>query len=455
MDALSQVDGPSSREMDDADTMYFESYPNDMSPIARLPPELLSAIFLAYATSVREDYTHSWREVQPYLWVQVTHVCRYWRDVALDCAVLWSWVVPVSEACTQAMLSRSRQAPLTVNLNTQLSYRTRPLPNPHVIDTIHQQWARIGQAQIELPNPALTNLVAPLLRALDVRSWCSNEDVMDTTPLFHPSCTPALRRISWFGGLSRNSFFPLLGPNVEELRVVPTFSAITVETWVSVLENMPQLRVLSLDGAVHSEPVRLLAFDPTAGPSVGLHHLQRLTLSATASILGEACLLSRLTVPADADISLSTYSMRAVTGDDARILARSVILATSGRRMDKLTLWRQDHTFFRPRTTLRWVISSSSTSSAAPTHASVSIELRVDYSEVDRTTIDISSELPISNVTCMHLALGDDDTEAFGVKALSAAFGKMERLEEVVAEGYAAMTFPEEHLAAQPLSITA
>ena len=57
-----------------------------------LPPELLAAIFLEYAR-YSDSFVYSTR-VSP--WVTVSYVCRYWRDVALQCANLWARLFFVS-----------------------------------------------------------------------------------------------------------------------------------------------------------------------------------------------------------------------------------------------------------------------------------------------------------------------------------------------------------------------
>ncbi|EPS94230.1 hypothetical protein FOMPIDRAFT_1055261 [Fomitopsis schrenkii] len=64
---------------------------NALAPISRLPPEVLSEIFLQH---VRHCADH----VGPYRppgvpvgrWIRVTHVSAHWRETALRCAVLWS-----------------------------------------------------------------------------------------------------------------------------------------------------------------------------------------------------------------------------------------------------------------------------------------------------------------------------------------------------------------------------
>ncbi|KAI0088593.1 hypothetical protein BDY19DRAFT_906598 [Irpex rosettiformis] len=92
----------------------YERRPSD------LPPELLERIFQLHARSCREPGLDSERlgcssTTNPYAWIIVTHVCRYWRDVALGSALLWSHIVLTRNLdCIKAFLTRSQQASLTV-----------------------------------------------------------------------------------------------------------------------------------------------------------------------------------------------------------------------------------------------------------------------------------------------------------------------------------------------------
>lgn len=89
-----------------------------------LPPELLGRIFQLYAISSREPWLSADDTTTlpacsisdgPYEWVRVTHVCRYWRDVALQAPLLWSHIILTKNIeCINAFLARSQQAPLTV-----------------------------------------------------------------------------------------------------------------------------------------------------------------------------------------------------------------------------------------------------------------------------------------------------------------------------------------------------
>ncbi|KAJ3522575.1 hypothetical protein NMY22_g11835 [Coprinellus aureogranulatus] len=50
-------------------------------------------------------------------WLRVTHVCRRWRDVALNCPVLWSKVSFFHPALTDMMLQRTRDGPIDIEFS--------------------------------------------------------------------------------------------------------------------------------------------------------------------------------------------------------------------------------------------------------------------------------------------------------------------------------------------------
>ncbi|KAI0695356.1 hypothetical protein C8T65DRAFT_744039 [Cerioporus squamosus] len=90
---------------------------NTMTPVARLPSELLSAVFtLVTADSFVESYD-TWELVptkRANTWVGVTHVCRHWRATALSSPRFWSYIAVTSKRAADVMLVRSKQAPLHV-----------------------------------------------------------------------------------------------------------------------------------------------------------------------------------------------------------------------------------------------------------------------------------------------------------------------------------------------------
>ncbi|KAJ7026473.1 hypothetical protein C8F04DRAFT_1268118 [Mycena alexandri] len=104
-----------------------------MSPIRRVPPEIIQEIFLLLTPSL--DLQYSPRDSNPIPKVQIPwylgHICRSWRDIALSLALLWSVFdldvaldihsneprnsvyLPCAVACC---LKRSAQAPISIRL---------------------------------------------------------------------------------------------------------------------------------------------------------------------------------------------------------------------------------------------------------------------------------------------------------------------------------------------------
>ncbi|KAH9900905.1 hypothetical protein C8Q73DRAFT_662426 [Cubamyces lactineus] len=81
------------------------------SHIGRLPPELLTHIF----AGLRDDSVR-------FEWLQITAVCKYWREVAIGYHRLWAKIqIPsgFDVEVVEAVLSRSKQAPLKASVACQ------------------------------------------------------------------------------------------------------------------------------------------------------------------------------------------------------------------------------------------------------------------------------------------------------------------------------------------------
>jgi F-box-like len=94
---------------------------NSISHTARLPPEVLSRIFVAFMrvcptpslvprVSLHSTFING-RTVE---WSVLTEVCRRWRDVSLGCYRLWSHITFHKPRWAQLMLQRSKEAPLYI-----------------------------------------------------------------------------------------------------------------------------------------------------------------------------------------------------------------------------------------------------------------------------------------------------------------------------------------------------
>ncbi|KAI0722196.1 hypothetical protein C8T65DRAFT_599976 [Cerioporus squamosus] len=105
--------------------VHLKTRYNAHTPIGRLPPEILSEIFLTQAARLRDERlcgisSDPYALVHPsfYTWMNVSQVCHHWRTVALGCVKLWTWLAVeprVPEGFYQVLLQRARDSvPITV-----------------------------------------------------------------------------------------------------------------------------------------------------------------------------------------------------------------------------------------------------------------------------------------------------------------------------------------------------
>lgn len=95
---------------------------NALSPVSRLPDELLATVFILHAcqnhiSEWAKDTAFSIAPVRVPPWVRVSYVCRRWRMVALGCPTLWTYVFFLSRKWMTVLLRRSQMAPLRVRFD--------------------------------------------------------------------------------------------------------------------------------------------------------------------------------------------------------------------------------------------------------------------------------------------------------------------------------------------------
>ncbi|EDR14558.1 uncharacterized protein LACBIDRAFT_305268 [Laccaria bicolor S238N-H82] len=87
----------------------LKSRRNSLAAISRLPPEILSKIFLYCAATYRRPQLNM-------DWVRVTHVSRHWRTVAIGCPQFWTTLVFARPRWVEEMLKRSKMVPLVIDV---------------------------------------------------------------------------------------------------------------------------------------------------------------------------------------------------------------------------------------------------------------------------------------------------------------------------------------------------
>jgi hypothetical protein len=245
---------------------------NAVSPAHRLPVELLMTVF----SFVSRFATGS--EM-----LGVSHVCKRWRTIALDCPHLWAELrgsCLATKEVTQSMLEKSREVPLT------LSCGTRPTEHPSHSGALSIALSQISRLKsvtlcntiyadgdtVDLPNvlSGWRRAHAPILEILCIinivdddyyssgfgpPSWEKLQEFQLEGLL--ESGAPALRHLTLSHlGISWSNL--PLGASLVELRLLeePSFEGNfrpVIPTFIKSLEQMPLLETLELHGFLPAE----------------------------------------------------------------------------------------------------------------------------------------------------------------------------------------------------------
>ncbi|KAI0676051.1 hypothetical protein C8Q78DRAFT_1007883 [Trametes maxima] len=294
---------------------------NTMTLIARLPPELLSEIFLhvakaAFNSGLGEALYAPYRPSHYgasrfYAWVQVTHVCRNWRMVALNTPRLWGHIVLTRKPVVDAILARSKKAPLLV----RASIRSSGDDKAKLLEEIMRESQRLKELNLSGPArfvqeicPKITE-PAHYLESMvlsDSDSGTYGYGVGDTSlpvTLFQ-GMAPRLRNLE-----VRRLVFgwnnPVFSSSITRLVLIGRFDSQsllgTFDHILSALEVMSNLKILDLDNAIPRLPADASTL-PKPERAITLPKLRRLTLMANT--LDCANLVNHLSLPSDIRLAL-------------------------------------------------------------------------------------------------------------------------------------------------------
>src|ERR1700728_3921015 len=142
-------------------------------PYITLPPELLIMIFIACAAQPSGTFDAGyWSLAVNMQWIAVTHVCRYWRSVALGCANLWQRLFFFNPDVTKEMIRRSKGTDLEVIINKHFrSCQSRD----KIIEMVFPELHRVSVLDLNLLPDSLQSFIrsfvpaAPNLESLCLR----------------------------------------------------------------------------------------------------------------------------------------------------------------------------------------------------------------------------------------------------------------------------------------------
>ena len=292
-------------------TRALKSRRNALAPISCLPPETLAAIFSFLSPEWNNDAGAGYLE-----WICITHVCRRWREAALNHLRLWSHInlTKLAPAAMAEILSRAKMAPLhleadlTNSRKDQIDVIERQL-EAHISHTRHL--CIRGHLQT-----ALERLVssAPILESLSLSQFWFPQTVIPVNLFNHtiPSLTSLKLDscdISWKSPL-------LKGLQTLEMLKPSTKARPKLEDWLDALNDMPQLETLILQFASPTtSPAASLIPEPTR--TVTLPSLTKFHIFAAAKDCALA--LAHLVMPALTSLQVDAKSLN-WEGEDVRVL---------------------------------------------------------------------------------------------------------------------------------------
>ena len=246
-------------------TRALKSRLNELVPFSRLHPENLVSIFFFLSLSTWHDRPEKlvWREKTGVMaWVCVTHVCRRWRETALNNPRFWSRIdltklTPVGMA---EILARAKTAPLHLEADITEWSTERIVAFEKQLEThiSHTRYLSISGRRLPILLDKLVSS-APILESLSLSTKCpiigsSSPQAIIPDDLFNRT-TPNLTNleleycdISWMS--------PFL-KGLRTLQISSLFSEARpkLDDWLDVLNEMPQLEELSLQYSTPLAPL--------------------------------------------------------------------------------------------------------------------------------------------------------------------------------------------------------
>lgn len=271
---------------------------NALLPVARLPAELLVEIFVQYLKLRLKTTNGHNSAASAYSWLDFTHVCHHWRDVALRSASLWTSVTYTSKTqpdCALTMLKRSQIYPVFLKIDV--------MEEEQVSETALTVFKAIDRAHtLHLSFPAkffkslrdMGPRDLPHLQSLSIRSSAT----ADLPPLFSRSNMPQLRELS-LSRLRLDWSKPIFHHSLKKLSIYGDIS----NSVFAALKKMPNLNHLELGGGLRAtEPDHHYPVQHNPHTPISLPQLTFLGLSGAATQVMHT--LNTISFPANASLSL-------------------------------------------------------------------------------------------------------------------------------------------------------
>ncbi|TFY68941.1 hypothetical protein EVG20_g3355 [Dentipellis fragilis] len=296
---------------------------NALVPVNRLPSEVLVHVFYLlrriYVPLKKRDPEVAKLSVPSQIigWVQVTHVCRQWRNVALENPTLWSDIPFIlGDRWTTEFFARSQAAPIVIDHNMPRYIPWTGDVENFATSVAQHLWRTQELGLIATPAdfarvlPSLVGGPAPLLEKAVIVHSTPVAAPLDGLLVWPPDAfsrlVPRLRHLRlWFWRFSWESitYETLVHLDIKGLDVDPEPTLREgLGLLLAALDKMPHLEVLKIDDVLPPPPPDATP-DSVCGPTITCPNLHTFHLSDDIRNCGLA--LNHIVVPATADHQIS------------------------------------------------------------------------------------------------------------------------------------------------------
>ncbi|KAI0289292.1 hypothetical protein BC826DRAFT_1187913 [Russula brevipes] len=292
-------------------TRALFTHRNTLAPISVLPAEVLTRIFhlVAFAESSRSS-------MGSLRWIGITHVCRHWRQVALDDSSLWARISSSTARPTwvSEVLARARNAPLAIELFTTSNAETLSMFAAHFARTHEFRLRGIVASTVDDNIREICSLEAPALEHFELGAAPGSPVTFLRAPFFN-GMAPKLRTFSLYQIRVPWSFIPrgqlselkITFFNGERIAEEPSFR--DSRSLVDLLINCPVLEILVLESCL---PQTITP--PSHVQAIHLPRLSYLSLCGASSRV--ANLLGILKLPPSTTLRVVCNSENTTTNND-------------------------------------------------------------------------------------------------------------------------------------------
>ena len=282
---------------------------NSLMPISVLPPEILARVFHFL---VLQDPPLS--ERRNLGWARATHVCRHWRQVALDDSSLWAkiWGVPRNRKWISEMLARAKNALLDIEIRPiSRSSRELLIMFPPLLSRTRQlRFHSLSESTLHSDSVReILSCEAPALEHFELTSeitWLTYSPA--TFPdlggnMLFKGHAPRLRAFSFsrivipWPLVPRGQLTQLKIADLDEVDGSPG----DLNQLIDLLVNCPALEILILESCL---PSQLTEFSQCR--TIHLPHLSRLRLCGSTSRITN--MLKMLKLPSSTTLHLDCIS---------------------------------------------------------------------------------------------------------------------------------------------------